>query len=157
LEGDTRVQRFTLLNDLFRQLASDSPRIDAGQWCAHNAFVGTILLGGALLLRFSGPPYLLVRPALVPALLATDGIAVLALTIAFSIACIGWARHSAGIRSFRYLPGLITTGATYGAALWSDFGPSRANPRRWRQAGFVIGIALGLVVGAVVIPAALRA
>jgi DNA-binding transcriptional regulator of glucitol operon len=173
-------RRASFLRDLFRQLASSAPRIDAGRWCAHNAFLGTILLGGALVLRFSAPPDVLgargfafvvasagallaaavlplVRPTLVPALLAADGLLVIALTVAFSIGCIDWARYSAGTRSFRYLPGLITTAMTYGSALWADFGPDRAHARPWRRAGFILGIALDAVVGALVIAAAMRA
>jgi len=169
----------SFLRDLFAQLWSDRPRIDAGRWCATNAFIGAILLGGAMALRFSGPPNLLgargqavvvasagalllaallplVRPGLVPALLAVDGLIVAGLTVGFAIACVAWARTSAGTRSFRYLPGLITAGSTYGAALWADFGPARAHPRPWRLAGFLVGLALEAVFGALVIAAALR-
>lgn len=151
-------RRASFLRDLFRQLASSAPRIDVGRWCAHNAFLGTILLGGALVLRFSAPPDVLgargfafvvasagallaaavlplVRPTLVPALLAADGLLVIALTVAFS----------------------ITTAMTYGSALWADFGPDRAHARPWRRAGFILGIALEAVVGALVIAAAMRA
>ncbi len=167
------------LKDLFGQVASNRPRIDAVRWCAYNAFVGTILLGGALVLRLSGPPdplgpraFVLVaasalclilaaivpllRPGLVSAVLAADGVLVIALTFAFAFACLRWARHPAPMRSFRYLPGLIATGVTYGAALWADFGPVRAHARRWRQAGFVLGAVLDGVVGVFVIAAALR-
>jgi hypothetical protein len=171
--------RSSFLKDLFGQLASDVPRIDAGRWCAHNAFVGMILIGGAFVLRFSGPPHQLgprgfalvlgagialvaaaivplVRPALVPAVLAADGLVVLALTAAFAVACLSWTRETAPRGSFRYLPGFITTAATYGGALWADFGPSRARPRRWRLAGLVLGIALDAVVGVMVIGVVLR-
>lgn len=173
-------QRGSFLRDLFGQVASEHPRIDAGRWCAHNAFVGTILLGGALVLRLSGPPdplgphaFVLVaasalglilaavvpllKPGLVPAVLAADGVLVIALTFGFAFACLSWARQAVPMRSFRYLPGLIATGATYGAALWADFGPVRVHARRWRQAGFVVGVVLDGVVGVFVIAAALRA
>ncbi len=173
-----RAGRPSFLQDLFAQLGSEEPRIDAGRWCAHNAFAGVILLGGALVLRTSGPPDLLgargfalmagsaaalilaaivplVRPTLVRPLLALDGVLVMALTIGFAMACVGWARGAAGTRSFRYLPGLMTTAATYGSALWADFGPAGAHRRRWRRAGFAAGVALDAVVGALVIAAAL--
>jgi hypothetical protein len=173
-------RRASFLRDLFAQLGSDGARIDAGRWCASNGFLGAILFGGAMALRFSGPPDLLgarglavvlasagalllaaliplVRPGLVPAWLVLDGVLVLALTVAFMIVCVDWARTSAPSRSFRYLPGLITTGVTYGAAQLADFGPGRANPRPWRLAGFWVGAALDAVVGAAVIAARLRA
>lgn len=173
-------QHGSFLKDLFGQVAAEHPRIDAGRWCAYNAFVGTILLGGALVLRLSGPPdplgpraFVLVatsalglilaaivpllRPGLVPAVLAADGVLVIALTLAFAFACLYWARHAAPLRSFRYLPGLIATGTTYGAALWADFGPVRAHARRWRQSGFVVGVMLDAIIGVFVIAAALRA
>jgi len=171
--------RSSVLKDLFGQLASDTPRIDAGRWCAHNAFVGMILFGGALVLRFSGGTDLLgthsfalvlaaasallvaaivplARPAMVPLVLALDGVLIVALTVAFALACVWWTRQPAPRPSFGYLPGLITTGATYGAALWADFGPSRAHPRRWRLAGFVVGVALDATVAALVIAAAVE-
>ena len=174
------LERASFLRDLFAQLWSDHPRIDAGPWCAYNAFFGTILLGGALVLRLSGSPDLLgttalgvivaaavaliaaailplVRPPLVRPLLAVDGLLVIALTGAFAVTCVGWARETGTTRSFRYLPGLITAGATYGAALWADFGTARAHARRWRLAGFVLGLALDAVVSVLVIAAALRA
>jgi len=171
--------RASFLKDLFGQLASDTPRIDAGRWCAHNAFVGTILVGGAFVLRFSGPPdplgargfalvlgagialfvaaiVPLVRSALVPAVLAADGLVVIVLTLAFAIACVSWTREAAPRGSFRYLPGVVTTAATYGGALWADFGPRRAHPRRWRLAAFVLGVGLDAVVGLLVLGAVLR-
>jgi hypothetical protein len=173
------INRNLFLKDLFGQLWSDRPRIDAGRWCAHNAFVGMILIGGAFVLRFSGPPEQLgprgfalvlsagialfvaaiaplVQPALVRAVLAADGLVVIALTAAFAVACVSWTRETSPRGSFRYLPGFITTAATYGGALWADFGLSRAHPQRWRLAGFVLGVALDAVIGVLVIGAVLR-
>jgi hypothetical protein len=47
-------------------------------------------------------------------------------------------------------------GATYGAALFADFGPARARPRPWRLAGFITGSALEIVVAVLVVGAVLR-
>jgi hypothetical protein len=49
------------------------------------------------------------------------------------------------------LPGLIVARATYGAALWADFGPARPRPRPLRLAGFIAGVALEAVVAALVV------
>lgn len=177
---EMKTDRASFLTDLFRQATAGEPRIDAGRWCAHNAFVGTILLGGGLVLRVAGPPdplgaagfaFLiatsvaliaaaivpLVRPGLVQVVLALDGVLVTVLTVAFAAACMRWGLEASATRSFRYLPGLITTAATYGASQWADFGPVRAHARRWRLAGFLTGVALDLVVAVVVIAAAIRA
>jgi hypothetical protein len=178
--GDDRnTPRASFLRDLIAQLFSQDARIDAGRWCAYNTFLGVLLLGGALVLRVSGPPdplgargFVLVAasaavllaalvvpfawPRLVPALLTAHGVLVVALTVGFAGACAGWALGTPATRSFRYLPGLIVVGATYGAALWADFGPVRARPRPWRLAGFIGGLALEVAVAALVVVRALR-
>src|SRR4051812_2814605 len=133
-----------MLSDLIAQLFSDRVRFDAARCCSYNGFFGLVLLGGALVLRFAGPPdplgtvgfafvvasallliaalvVPLLRPRLVPQLLAAQGIVILALACA--CACAAWAIGSAQTHhTFRYLPGLIAVGSTYGATLWADFG-----------------------------------
>jgi hypothetical protein len=47
-------------------------------------------------------------------------------------------------------------GTTYGATLWADFGPPRARPRPWRLSGFLAGVALEVVVAAMLLSALLR-
>lgn len=176
---DRNTPAASFLADLFAQLFSAAARIDAGRCCAYNSFLGLLLLGGAFVLRLSGPPDLLgrfgfafvvasaavllaalivpvTRPRLVPALLAAQGAVVIALTVGFALACAAWALGRPSTRAFRYLPGLIVVGATYGAALCADFGPARARPRPWRLVGFIAGIALEVVVAALVVGAVLR-
>jgi hypothetical protein len=176
---DDRNTPSSLLRDLIAQLFSERSRIDAGRYCAYNGFLGLLLLGGALTLRLSGPPdplggpgFALVaagsvvllaafviptaRPHRVPTLLAAQGLVIIALTIGFALACATWALGTPTTRAFRYLPGPIVLGATYGAALWTDFGPTRARPRSWRLAGFIAGIALEAAVAVLVIGAMLR-
>lgn len=171
--------RASFLRDLLAQLFSDGARIDAARWCGYNGFFGLVLLGGALALRLSGPPdplggrgfvfvvacavvllaalvVPLLRPRLVPALLAAQGVVIIALTLGFAGACAAWALGEPEARAFRYLPGPIVVGLTSGAALWADFGPARARARRWRLAGFIAGIALEAVVAVVVVGAVLR-
>jgi hypothetical protein len=174
-----RAPSASFLLDLFAQLFTARSRIDAGRCCAYNGFLGLLLLGGALALRLAGPPDLLggggfalvvasaavliaafvvpvTRPRLVPALLAAQGLVIVTLTVGFALACTAWALASPATGAFKYLPGLIVVGTTYGAALWADFGPARARPRRWRLAGFITGTALEMVVAALVVRAVLR-
>jgi hypothetical protein len=162
------------LSDLFAQLFSDRSRSDAGRYRGYNGILGLLLLAGAFVLRLSGPPnplgrvgfalvigsaaillaalvVPLTRPPLVPSLLAAHGVVIIALTFGFALACAAWALGTPATRAFRYLPGLIVVGTTYGAALWADFGPARARPRPWRLAGFITGIALELVVAALLL------
>jgi hypothetical protein len=170
----------SFLGDLFAQLFADGTRIDAGRYCAYDAFLGFLLLGGAIVLRVSGPPDLLgaggfafvvasavallaglvvplVRPQRVPALLVAHGAIVLALTVAFALACAAWAVGDPATRpAFRYFPGLIVVGSTYGAALSANFGPARVRPRRWRVAGFVLGLALEVTVAVLVVATSIR-
>ncbi len=170
----------TFVFDLFAQLFSAGARIDAARCCSYNGFLGLLLLAGALALRLSGPPDVLggpgftlviassvvllaalvvpaTRPRLVPVLLATQGVVVVALTAGFALACARWALGSTPeSRTFRYLPGLIVLGGTYGAALWADFGPARMRPRPWRLAGFIAGVALDTAVAVLVVGAMLR-
>jgi hypothetical protein len=176
---DRNTPRASLLRDLCAQLFSDGARIDAGRCCAYNAFLGILLLGGAVVLRVSAPPdplgprgftlvvasavvllaaliVPLARPGLVPALLAAQGALIVVLAVGFALACAKWASGTPATRSFRYLPGLIVVGSTYGTALWADFGPARARPRPWRVAGFVVGLALEGVVAALIVMAAVR-
>jgi hypothetical protein len=161
------------------QVFSDGARIEATRWCGYNGFFGLVLLGGALALRLSGPPELLgaggfvfvvgcagvllaafvvplIRPRLVSALLAAQGVVIVALTLGFAGACAAWALGEPEGRAFRYLPGPIVVGLTSGAALWADFGPARARARRWRLAGAVAGLVLEAVVAVVVVGAVLR-
>ena len=165
------ASRTSFLNDLIAQIFSDRTRIDAERCCSYNGRLGVVLLGDALALHFSAPPDLLggpgfalvvvaalvllaalivpmTRPQLVPALLALQGLVVVALTLAFALACAVWALGTPETHAFRYLPGLIGVGATYGAALWANFGPPRARPRPWRLAGFIAGVVLELAVAA---------
>jgi hypothetical protein len=164
------------MRDLLAQLFADGARIDASRWCGYDGLLGLVLLGGALALRLSGPPDLLgglgfvlvvacsavliaalvvplIRPRLVPALLAMHGVVIVALTLGFAGACAAWALGEPESRAFRYLPGPIVVGLTSGAALWADFGPARARARRWRLAGALVGLALEAVVAVVVAPA----
>jgi hypothetical protein len=168
------LPRSSLVPDLFGQVFSERSRIDAGRYCAYNGFLGVLLLGGAIVLRVSAPPELLgqagfvlvvvsavvllsslivplARPRSVPPLLAVQGALVVVLTLAFAAACARWATRTAH-HSFRYLPGLIVAGTTYGAAQWAEFGPSRARPRPWRVAGFVAGVVFEAVVAALILP-----
>lgn len=138
-----RAPSTSFLLDLFAQLFSARARIDAGRCCAYNGFLGLLLLGGALALRLSGPPdplggggFALVvassvillaalvvpvtRPGLIPALLAAEGLVIVTLTVGFALACARWALATPATGSFRYLPGLIVVGATYGAAYASN-------------------------------------
>lgn len=174
-----RAPSASFLRDLFAQLFSARARIDARRCGAYNGFLGLLLLGGALALRLSGPPdplggggFALVvasavvllaalvvpvtRPGLVPTLLVAQGLVIVTLTVAFALACARWALATPATGSFRYLPGLIVVGTTYGAALCADFGPTRARPRPWRLAGFITGSALEMVVAALVVGAVLR-
>ena len=176
---ERNVPRAPFLRDRLGQVFSPGGRLDAGRCCAANAFLGVVVLGGALALRLSGPPdplgggrfafavaggavllaalvVPLVRPRFVPALLAAHGAIVVALAIAFALACAAWALEAPAERSFRYLPGLIVVGVAYGAALWADFGPGLAHPRRWRCAGFVAGAVVEAVVAALVARAVMR-
>jgi hypothetical protein len=165
--------------DLIAQLFSDRARFAAERCSAYNGFLGLLLLAGAFALRLSGPPdrlgdlgFALVvasavallaayvvpatRPRLVPLLLAAHGALIVALTAAFALACAAWALATPVAGSFRYLPGLIVVGTTYGAALWADFGPRRARPRPWRLAGFLAGVAIEGVVAVLVARAMFR-
>jgi hypothetical protein len=169
----------TFVFDLFAQLFSAGARIDAARCCSYNGFLGLLLLGGALALRLSGPPDVLgeggfvfviassvvllaalvvpaARPRFVPALLATQGGVIVALTAGFALACASWALGTPESHSFRYLPGLIILGGTYGAALWADFGPPRTHARPWRLGGFIAGVALEAAVAVLVVGAMLR-
>jgi len=169
----------SFLNALIGQIFSDRTRIDAARCCSYNGRLGVVLLGGSLALHFSAPPDLLggpgfvlvvagalvllaalvvpvTRPQLVPAMLAAQGLIIVALTFGFALACAAWAIGTPETHAFRYLPGLIGVGATYGAALWANFGPPRARPRPWRLAGFIAGIVLELVVAALLVAALLR-
>lgn len=168
------------LSDLFAQVFSDGARLDAERYCTYNGWLGLLLLAGAFILRFSGPPdplgvggfvlavagavallaALVVRstaPRFVPTVLAMQGVVIVALTLAFALNSVFWALGSTATRAFRYLPGLLLVGATYGSALWADQGPARARPRPWRLAGFLAGLALEAVVGAFVVRALLGA
>lgn len=167
------------LSDLFAQLFSDGARIDAERYCKYDGVLGLLLLAGAVVTRSSGPPdplgaggFALVvasgatlvlglvvsalRPRWVPALLALHGALVLALTLGLAVACAFWALGPSETRAFRYLPGLIVVGTTYGAALWADHGPARARPRAWRFAGFVAGLVLEVAVGVMVVAVLVR-
>jgi hypothetical protein len=167
------------LRDLFAQVFSDGARIDARRCCSYNGFLGLLIFVGALALRLSGPPdplggrglalvvasavvllpalvVPLIRPPLVPALLAAQGVVVVALTVGLALACAAWALGTPATNTFRYLPGLIVVGTTYGSALWADFGPARARPRPWRLAGLIAGIAIEGVVATLVVAALLR-
>ena len=169
----------SFMTDLIAQVFSDRAHIDAGRYCSYNGFLGLLLLGGAFALRLSGPPGALggpgsafvfasalvlsaalfvppLRPGLVPALLAVQGVVIVAVTLAFALACAACAIGTPAIHAFRYMPGIIGVGATYGAALWADFGPPRARPRPWRLAGFIAGVVLEVVVGALLLVALLR-
>jgi hypothetical protein len=169
-----------MVNDLIAQVFSDRVRFDAARCCSCNGFLGLVLLGGAFVLRFAGPPdplgtvgfafvvasallliaalvVPLLRPRLVPKLLAAQGVLILALAFAFACACAAWAIAPAKTHhTFGYLPGLIAIGSTYGATLWADFGRPIARPRRFRLAGFVAGIVLELLVAALLVAALLR-
>jgi hypothetical protein len=169
----------SFLRDLFAQLFSAGARIDSARCCAYSAFLGLLLLIGALALRLAGPSDPLgglgfmvvvtsavvllaalvvpvVRPRLVPTLLAVQGVVIVALSAGFALACAVWALGTPATGSFRYLPGVIVVGVTYGAALWADFGPARAHPRPWRLAGFIAGVALEAAVAALVVGVVLR-
>ena len=155
-------------------------RFDAARCCSYNGFLGLVLLGGALALRFAGPPdplgtvgfgfvvmsavvltaafvVPLTRPRLVPALLVTQGVVILALTLGFAAACVAWAFGSLQTHSFGYLPGLIAIGSTYGATLCANFGRPHARPRSWRLIGFIAGGVLEVLVAALLLAALLRA
>jgi hypothetical protein len=177
VSGSARPASF--LTDLIAQVFSDRAHIDAERYCSYNGFLGLLLLLGAFAFRLSGPPAALagpsfafvvasalvliaallvplLRPGLVPALLAVQGMVIVALTLGFAVACAAWAIGTPATHGFRYMPGIIGVGATYGAALWADFGPPRARPRPWRLAGFIAGIVLEVVVGALLLVALLR-
>jgi hypothetical protein len=176
---DRNTPLASFLLDLFAQLFSARARIDAERCCTYNGFLGLLLLGGALAVRLSGPPqphggsgFALVvasavvllaalvvpatRPRLVPSRLAVQGAIIIALTIAFALTCAAWALRTPAAGTFRYLPGLIVVGTTYGAALWADFGPADVRPRPWRLAGFIGGFALEAAVATLVVGALLR-
>jgi hypothetical protein len=171
--------RTSFLKDLIAQIFSDRTRIDAERCCCYNGRLGVVLLGGVLALHFSAPPDLLggpsfalvvvgalvllaalivpvTRPQRVPALLALQGLVVVALTLAFALACVVWALGTPESHAFRYLPGLIGVGTTYSAALWASFGPPRARPRPWRLAGLIAGVVLELAVAALLLVKLLR-
>jgi hypothetical protein len=166
----------SFLRDLFAQVFSNGARIDAQRYCVYNGFLGLLLLAGAFALRLSGPlgpigagAFSLVivaalvlaaalvvpstRPGLVPTLLATQGVVIVAMTLGFAFASVFWALGGTTTRAFKYLPGLIVVAMTYGSTLWADYGPARARPRPWRLAGFITGIALEAAVGALVVGA----
>jgi hypothetical protein len=169
----------SFLTELIAQVFSDRARIDAERYCSYNGFLGLLLLGSACALRLSTPPRVLgapsfafvvasalvliaalvvplLRPGLVPALLAVQGVVIVALTFGFALACAAWAIGTPATHAFGYLPGIIALGATYGAALWADYGPPRARPRPWRLAGLIAGAVLEVLVGALLLAAQLR-
>lgn len=108
---------------------------------------GTVLLAGLVV------P--LARSRLMPRVLATQGAMVVVITTALAISCVRWATDKPGEHSFRYLPGLIIVGMTYGTAQWAEFGWHRSRPRPWRLAGLVLGVALEAIVAAFVVGALL--
>ena len=172
-------RRASFLGDLLAGVFSDRVRFDAARCCSYNGFFGLVLLVGAFAVRFAGPPDPLgtagfgfvvasalvltaalvgplMRPRLTDALLIAQGVVILTLSLGFALGCAAWAIGSVQGHSFRYMPGLIAIGATYGATLCTDFGPARAHGRRWRCAGFIAGSALEVVVAALLIAALLR-
>ncbi len=177
MAGDGRSTSPSFARDLLAQVFSDKSHIDAGRYCAYNGFLGVIILGAAIVLEVSGsPPALgiwgvalvalsgmalmtalvmpLAWPGRVPKLLAVHGALVLVLTAAFAISCARWALLASPRPSFRYLPGLIVVGVTYGTAQWAEI---RSHGRRaWRFRGFVAGVVAETVVAALVLFAALR-
>lgn len=176
---DRPAPRASFLNDLIAQVFSDRVRFDVARCCSYNGFFGLVLLGGACALRLAGPPdplgavgfgfvvasalvllsalvVPLMRPRLVSTLLVVQGALILALTLGFAFACAAWAIGSVETHSFRYLPGLIAVGTTYGATLCADFGRPGARPRRWRVAGFITGIVLEMLVAVLLLAGLLR-
>lgn len=173
----SKSQLARFVGDLFARVFSDGARLDPGRCCAYNAFLGFLLVGGVAALRLSAPPYLLgttasvlvgasgaflfgalivpyAWPRGVSILLAAQGALIVSLVFGFSVACAVWALHSS-TQTFRYLPGLIVVGATYGGTLWADFGPCR-KARLWRFAAFVLGVVVELIVATLVALTLLR-
>lgn len=164
------------LRELFAQVFSDGARIEARRYVAYDGLLGALVLAGAVVLWGSGAavplgglgfgvvfgaglvlaaPWVVgrARPGVVAPLLAAHGAVVAALALGLGWACGSWALAPRAEGSFRYLPGLLLVGMTYGGALWADFGPWRGRPRPWRLAGFVAGLALEGVVAVLVIRA----
>lgn len=173
------VPRASFSSDLLAGVFSDRVRFDAARCCSYNGFLGLVLLAGTFVTRFAGPPdplgtlgfglvfasalvliaafvVPLTRPRLVLALLAAQGVVILALSLGLALGAAAWSVGKLEAHSFKYLPGPIAVGTTYGATLWADFGRPRARPRRLRLAGFVLGVVLEVSIAGLLIAKLLR-
>jgi hypothetical protein len=149
--------------ELLREVFADQPGIPPGRYCAYNAFVGLILVAFAVVLwvdprpgrdspadvgfigvvgviLLSGIAVALWRPAATSWLLAVHGALIVLLTLWLLGTGIRAALTSP-LTSFRYLPGPVLIGMSYGMLQVAQFGPWRRQSKGLRRAGFVAGIA----------------
>lgn len=159
--------------ELLREVWTETPSIPPGRYCAYNAFLGLILSGlafvmwidrwpvigstlnaGALgaigIVLLSGIGLALLWPAAVTRMLVVHGVLILILTLGFLGSGIEWALAPRAA-SFRYLPGPVLMGMSYGALQVAEFGPWSRHSKRLRVAGFIAGICGELVFAACVV------
>jgi hypothetical protein len=155
-------RRFDWLRLLFARVFSDQERIDAGRYCAYNAFIGLILLLAALLLwvepdrlsevgvplcgtagliLVSGVVLALKRPAAMFRLLAFHGVLIVLLACVFLGDGVRLALAAKPLVNFKYFPGPFLVAVTYGMLQTAAFGPWPKQARGVRIAGFVTGVA----------------
>jgi hypothetical protein len=166
--------------ELLRQVFSDESLIPAGRYCAYNAFLGLIVLGFAIafsvdpppghdtrvvlalpgvvgLCLLAGIPVTLLRPGAALRLLAVHGALIVLLTVWFLGTSVR-STFGSPATSFRYFPGLVLLGFSYGMLQVAQFGPWPRQARMLRLAGFVVGVAgeVGFAVVAILVFRRLR-
>jgi hypothetical protein len=170
---EPRRRRGAWAGELLREVWTDTPSIPSGRYCAYNAFLGLILTGVAFGMWIDGGPVLgsalnagalsaigvvllsgiavaLLWPAAVRRMLVVHGALILILTLGLLDSGIEWALASRGA-SFRYVPGPVLMGMSYGALQVAEFGPWSHHSKRLRVAGFLAGIGGELVFAACVV------
>ena len=112
------------------------PRIATTAHAAVCGAVGLALLAGPLLARS--------RPAMLPRLLALDGVLLIGLAVLLAGDSVVWALRAPAPSPFRYAPGMVLVPVVYGALQLADPGNGSdaivLRRKLFRRAGLIAGV-----------------
>jgi hypothetical protein len=121
----------------------------------HDTRVVLVFAGVVGLCLLVGIPVTLLRPGGAPRLLAVHGALIVLLTL-WLLSTSVRSTFVSSVTSFRYFPGPILLGLSYGMLQVAQFGPWPRQARTLRLGGFIVGVTGEVVFAAVAVAFFLR-